>query len=196
MSNRELGRAYASVLIPADDRWNPLEHVTATEYVPSVWIGAHVGLRLIEAFKTLAMVPVNRGPRSKSGYWPNYRVEWVDLLAQQEADAQVKEDIARSINRVRITPSAQAVTRMEAALSWPARYLHQRPLVMRVVQTVARGSERSVTRATGSPGSCTNRRRRSGASTALGSMPLLLAYTVTAWWCFDGAPVVSMLVAV
>ena len=27
---------------------------------------------------------------------------------------------------------------MEAALSWPARYLNHRPLVMRVVQTVAR----------------------------------------------------------
>jgi hypothetical protein len=27
---------------------------------------------------------------------------------------------------------------MEAALSWRARYLHQRPLVMRVVQSVAR----------------------------------------------------------
>ena len=27
---------------------------------------------------------------------------------------------------------------MEAALSWPARYLHQRPLVMRFMQTVAR----------------------------------------------------------
>jgi hypothetical protein len=27
---------------------------------------------------------------------------------------------------------------MEAALSWPARYLNHRPLVMRVVQNVAR----------------------------------------------------------
>ena len=36
------------------------------------------------------------------------------------------------------TGPAQAESRMEAALSWPARYLHQRPLVMRFVQSVAR----------------------------------------------------------
>ena len=32
----------------------------------------------------------------------------------------------------------EEVGRLEAALSWPGRYLHQRPLVMRVVQSVAR----------------------------------------------------------
>ena len=138
MANRERGHAYASLLIPADDKWNPLEHVTAAEYIPPAWIGAHAGLRLVEAFKTLAQVPASRGPASKSGWWPHYKTEWVDLLAREEADAQVKEDIARSINRVRIAPSAQAVSRMEAALSWPGRYLVARPLVLRVVQSVAR----------------------------------------------------------
>jgi hypothetical protein len=51
MSNRERGRAYASILIPAEDRWNPREHVSAPEYVPRVWDGPQTGLRLIEAFK-------------------------------------------------------------------------------------------------------------------------------------------------
>ena len=47
----------ASVLIPADERWNPLEHVTAPEYVPPTWDGVHVGVRLVEAFKTLSKMP-------------------------------------------------------------------------------------------------------------------------------------------
>jgi hypothetical protein len=34
-----------------------------------MWDGAHCSLRLIEAFRHLAQVPVNRGPHSNSGYW-------------------------------------------------------------------------------------------------------------------------------
>jgi hypothetical protein len=46
-----LGRANASILIPAEDRWNPLEFTTAPEYVPGVWDGPHCGVRLVQAFK-------------------------------------------------------------------------------------------------------------------------------------------------
>ena len=138
MANRERGHAYASLLIPADDRWNPLEHVSAPEFVPTAWIGAHVGLRLIQAFKTLAAMPAASGPSSKSGYWPSHPMEWIDIKAKEHEwlnDHDQQREAARQWARTRHRATPEEVGRMEAALSWPARYLNQRPLVMRLVQT-------------------------------------------------------------
>ena len=147
MANRERGHAYASLLIPADDRWNPLEHVTAAEYVPPVWIGAHVGLRLIQAFKTLAAMPAASGPSSKSGYWPSHPMEWIDIKAKEHEwlnDYEQQREAARQWARTRHRATPEEVGRMEAALSWPARYLNQRPLVMRLVQQVAWSRARGI----------------------------------------------------
>ena len=147
MANRERGHAYASLLIPADDRWNPLEHVTAAEYVPPTWIGAHAGVRLVEAFKTLAQVPVNRGPASKSGWWPHAPMEWIDIKAKEHEylnDHDQAREAARQWARTRHRCTPEEVSRMEAALSWPARYLNQRPLVMRLVQQVAWSRARGI----------------------------------------------------
>ena len=83
MSNRERGRANASILIPAEDRWNPLEHVSAPEYVPSLWDGPHCGVRLVQAFKTLSAIPVAKGPSSRSGYWPRHPMEWIEIVAKE-----------------------------------------------------------------------------------------------------------------
>ena len=141
MSNRERGRLYASIFIPAEERWKPLEHVSAPEYVPPVWIGAHAGLRRIEAFKTLSKLPVSRGPRFSSGYWPKHPMEWIDIVAKEHEylnDLDQAREAALQCSRTRNRCSAEEVGRMEAAIAWPARYLHHRPLVMRVVQAVAR----------------------------------------------------------
>jgi hypothetical protein len=75
MSNRERGRPYASILIPAEERWNPLEFQTAPEYVPNMWDGPHCGVRLVQAFKTLSALPTANGPRFNSGYWPKHPME-------------------------------------------------------------------------------------------------------------------------
>jgi hypothetical protein len=72
-----------SVLIPVDEKWNPLEFTMAAEYVPSSWDGPHTGLRLIEAFKTLSQMPVGRGPRFKSGFWPSHPMEGIDIVAKE-----------------------------------------------------------------------------------------------------------------
>ena len=141
MANRERGHAYASLLIPADDRWNPLEHVTAPEYVPGVWDGPHAGVRLVEAFKTLSRMPMERGPRFKSGLWAQYPMEWIDIVAKEHEwlnDHGQASEAARQWARTRHRSTPEEVSRMEAALSWAPRYLIARPLVMRVVQTVAR----------------------------------------------------------
>ena len=147
MANRERGHAYASLLIPADDRWNPLEHVTAAEYIPPTWIGAHAGLRLVEAFKTLSQMPAPGGPSSKSGYWPSHPMEWIDIKAKEHEylnDFDQAREAARQWARTRHRATPEEVGRMEAALSWPARYLNQRPLVMRLVQQVAWSRARGI----------------------------------------------------
>jgi hypothetical protein len=138
---READRETA--LIPAgSDTWHPLDGVPAPEYVPPFWIGSHCGLRLVQAFKTLAKMPMSFGPRFGSGYWPHYRHEWEDLLAQEEAAKDDKQLRAEAFNRVRIPPTAVEVGNMETAIVWPARYLAARPLIMRVVHRVAAGRAR------------------------------------------------------
>jgi hypothetical protein len=142
MANRERGRRYASILIPADaEKWNPLESIgAAPEWIPPLWDGPHAGLRLIEAFKILARMPARRGPIFKSGYWPSAPMEWIDIVAKEHEypnDLDQAREAALQWSRTRNRCSAEEVGRMEAAIAWPARYLNHRPLVMRVVQSVA-----------------------------------------------------------
>ena len=140
MSNRERGHPYASILIPAEDRWNPLEHTSAPEYIPPVWIGSHVGLRLVEAFKTLAAIPVANGPHFRSGHWAPYPMEAIDIVAKEFEylnDYGQAREAAQQWARTRHRATPEEVSRMEAALSWAGHYLGHRPLVARVVQAVA-----------------------------------------------------------
>ena len=118
-----------------EDDWHPLDGKPAPEYVPEVWTGPHVGLRMVEAFKTLTSMPTTGGGGS-GGFWPAYFYEWDDLLAQEESDAQSKDNVASTINRAKIRPSAQDVSRMEQAISWPGRYCSQISIA-RIVQRVA-----------------------------------------------------------
>jgi hypothetical protein len=129
-----VANASANGLRPEDD-WHPLDGRPAPEYVPEYWTGPHVGLRLVEAFKTLANMP-DVGFGSSRGFWPAYLYEWHDLLAQEESDAQSKDDAASALNRAKIRPSARDVSRMEQAISWPGRYCISVPCA-RIVQRVA-----------------------------------------------------------
>jgi hypothetical protein len=114
-------------------------------------------------------------------------MEWIDIVAKEHEwlnDHDQASEAARQWARTRHRSTPEEVSRMEAALSWAPRYLITRPLVMRVVQTVAR------IRSIGYEGDkiahqLASRRRRSGVSTALGSTPSLPGFAVTAWRCFD-----------
>src|ERR1700748_2545550 len=86
---------------------------------PSTWNGPHVGRRLSEAMRTLAMLPMGGGGSASA--WPPYVYEWDDLLAQQ---AQGELERTQQLqNRIRLLPSSREVQRMEAAICWPAEYL-------------------------------------------------------------------------
>ncbi len=128
-----------SVLIPASERVNALEFGMAQpEYVPAEWVGFHVGVRLVEAFKTLSLLPATFGPALMHNSWPTYSIEWADLMAWESIqDEESKRQRAAGMNRVRLQPSHSDVSRMETALIWPGHYLATRPFVLRVVQKVA-----------------------------------------------------------
>jgi hypothetical protein len=129
------------------ENWHPLHQTPAPEYVPEVWAGFHVGRRLVEAFRTLSRMPVQRGPRVFGSFWPEMQVEWFDELARVQADEAQQQADARAANRVRIRPTAVEISHMEAAIGWPGRYLiPHRTHLARVVGFVAlwRSREREI----------------------------------------------------
>lgn len=112
------------------DDWNPLDGVPAPEFVPDEWNGPHVGARLTDAWHTLARIPSPRFyPRGFGRAWPQYRIEWTDLLSMIGAGEY--EAVQREINRVRVLPSAKEISQMECALGWPLEYLdHARDVLI------------------------------------------------------------------
>ncbi len=138
-----IGRAELAkaVLIPGDE-WHPLDNAPAPEYIPPAWDGPHCGLRLCDAFKTLACLP-SGFLGGASGFWPDYFYEWEDLLAQKTSDVATQEDDASLRNRTRVRPSAQEISRMEMVISWPGRYISDRDTA-RIVQRVALARSRDL----------------------------------------------------
>jgi hypothetical protein len=99
-----------------------------------VWIGPHVAVRLVEAFRVLQRLQMNGHPREFGSSWPTYEREFTDLAKytdQEEWKADRRQEIwyrwARSI------PSAEEIGRMETAIVWPARYLASTPQLLRTV---------------------------------------------------------------
>ena len=151
------------------------------------WDRPHCGVRLVEAFKTLSRMPEQRGPRFKSGYWAPYPMEWIDIVAKEHEylnDPGQAREAAQQRARTRHRCTPEEVSRMETALTWTARYLHHRPLVARLVQSVAQ-LRSIVSKVIGSPGACTSPRRWFGVPTVPGLMPLLPGFVVMAWRCFE-----------
>jgi hypothetical protein len=77
----------------------------------------------------------NPGTGGNGGFWPDNWHDWNDLMAQEESDTQLKEENASTKNRAKIRPSAQEISRMELAITWPGRYILE-PGVARLVQRV------------------------------------------------------------
>jgi len=129
-------------LIPATE-WHPLTNGGAPpDYVPPTWDGPHVGKRLVEALRTLRLLPTSNGPRVFGNAWPSYFHGWEDQLAQQEMEKDLREQLERARNRTRLMPSSIDIARMETAIGWPGRYLLDRPQLIRVVQAVTFGRAR------------------------------------------------------
>ena len=117
--------------------WHPLDHTPPPEYVPPFWTGPHVGVRLVEGLRTLALLPTRRGPREYGNHWPDWIYEWEDLLAQQEIEQEEKDRANRKQNWTRLSPSSIEIGRMEQTIAWPARYLRGVPQLLRTIQLVS-----------------------------------------------------------
>jgi hypothetical protein len=122
--------------------WHPLDHTPPPDYIPPSWDGPHVGKRLTEGLRTLALMPACRGPQEFGNSWPAWLVEWEDQLARLEAEQEEKDRAHRAQNRTRLLPSSTEIAHMETAIAWPARYLGQIPQLVRIVQWVALGRSR------------------------------------------------------
>ena len=124
------------LLIRRDDplKFNPLEVAVLEDIAPPIWHGPHVGKRLAEAMRTLRGLPMG-GVGGYGGSWPPYAYEFEDMLAQAEQGELEKTQ--RLQNRVRLLPSYADVTRMEAAICWPAQYLARTSWLLVAVNAVA-----------------------------------------------------------
>jgi hypothetical protein len=117
--------------------WHPLDHKPPPDYIPPAWDGPHVGKRIAEGLRTLRLLPTANGPREFGNAWPEWLVEWEDQLAQAEQEQAEQERTHKAKNRTRILPSSVEIARMEASISWPARYLRDVPQLLSVVQCAA-----------------------------------------------------------
>ena len=102
------------------EKFNPVEQPYGVEErVPDRWTPHHVGVRLVDAFKTLERTPRVPGPREPGAAWPSYQYDWADRLAQAEQTATERKDRERQQNNnVRIRPSAVELQQMDAAFDW------------------------------------------------------------------------------
>ena len=87
--------------------------------IEAVWTLEDVRLRLEDAGRTLMSLPMPRGalPRDQRSNWPEVVRGYEDAFAALiGAPDEMKQDYADSHNRVRVSPTALAVGRMDEVL--------------------------------------------------------------------------------
>jgi hypothetical protein len=99
--------------------------------VPAQWSQIHVLDRIEEAFEVMAMMPAATRPKQFGAAWPAYTYDRGDLNAQLET-FELEKTLADR-NKVRLSPTAAQVTRMEQASRWPFEYLSDRPDLARAI---------------------------------------------------------------
>jgi hypothetical protein len=133
-----------------EDDWHPLDGVPAPDYVPPFWDGPHVSKRLIEALRTLTKLPMPGGPQKYGNGWPGMVIEFHELSQYADDEAWKTERRAEWNSRAsKSRPSSTEITRMETAITWPARYLGELPQLLRAVRvaTLCRMSDQDLDRA-------------------------------------------------
>jgi hypothetical protein len=108
---------------------------------PERWDADLVGDRIIEGLKVLRRCKGRVAPAGYGSTMPAYVHDWGDKLAQAESpdDDQI---------RVHIPPTSKELARMEEALAWPMRFLHEHPLEARLVWAWAMARAKPPRRAT------------------------------------------------
>jgi hypothetical protein len=109
----------------------PLEII---DELPSSWSGPHVGRRLMEAMRTLRLLPMS-GAIGFRPAWPGYSYEFEDLLAQHEQGELERTQAIQ--NRTRLMPSIREISTMERVICWPGAFLVRSPQIAQAVNAVA-----------------------------------------------------------
>ncbi len=117
-------------LLGAVGRSEPAQRRRERE-VPPQWNLIHVLDRIEEAFEVMAMMPAATRPKQFGAAWPAYTYDRGDLNAQLET-FELEKTLADR-NKVRLSPTAAQVTRMEQASRWPFEYLADRPDLARAI---------------------------------------------------------------
>jgi hypothetical protein len=85
--------------------------------MPSQWTPRHVGMRLIEAHRVLARVPMNLWPKQYGTAWPSFPQEAPAL--KDRGDRRFVSDRNRTV----MGASADEIDRMSEAICWPLQFL-------------------------------------------------------------------------
>jgi hypothetical protein len=119
-----------------DTDWHPLDGVDPPPYVPTTWCGEHVQTKLADAWRVLHKMPWRSPfPRAYGASWPQYRLDWIDVMTA--IGAGEFEAMQTRQNHVRILPSAKQISEMEISIVWPLTYL-QSERAIRIVNTCAK----------------------------------------------------------
>jgi hypothetical protein len=81
---------------------------------PRTWTADHVGERLTEAFRALRRLPMSVRPKGYDALWPAY---------VHEAGEGPRNVATADVRRARFGSTADDLSRMHEALSWPMEYL-------------------------------------------------------------------------
>ncbi|RWX72551.1 DUF6362 family protein [Mesorhizobium sp. M2A.F.Ca.ET.039.01.1.1] len=94
-----------------------------------LWVPATVEKRLIEAARLTLTTTGPVGPKAYGSAMPMYQRDWTDWLAQLDdafkdaADVKIEQDERPT----RLAATSRQITRMEAAIRWPIKYLDAVP---------------------------------------------------------------------
>jgi hypothetical protein len=96
---------------------------------PDRWDAPHVQRRFAEAIATLMKLPAGRTrPGGYWNTWPQYELEWLDLLSRLEDGGEAYDAWVRQQNWTPPEPpTAKEISTMEAGLGWPGAYLSREP---------------------------------------------------------------------
>jgi hypothetical protein len=100
----------------------------ATRELPPRWTQIHVLDRIEEAYEVLASMPMATRPKAYGNAMPTPFQQKLSIYDQIEMIGSGElEKLHEERNRVRLTPTAAQVTRMDQALGWPFEYLGDQP---------------------------------------------------------------------
>jgi hypothetical protein len=89
------------------------------EVPPPKWNEGWAAKRVIDAYRTLSLLPGSTRPAGFGRAWPAYVTEFSDAVAQARTDA--------AKTRVIEVATIEDIERMDRVFTWPARFLRDRP---------------------------------------------------------------------